>query len=306
MVKKIKRTRKVKKKISTRVRHIHKGVRKNIALVFFICLLFLVLGFFLIKVIKNPPHFFLPIITAIFPGTKRDLVIETYKNEVTNGDRNKKQVALTFDADMTPGMKELILSKQVEGAYNKKVIDILNQTHTKATLFLTGMWIEMYPQETGEFSINPLFELGNHSYSHGSFFGECYGLRYIPEKEKPSEIQKTQTLLEKYAHVKSYLFRFPGGCHSENDLELVRENGIVTVQWDVAGDDGFNQDANSIIYKVIHETQNGSIIVLHLQGAPNAPKTADALPEIISKLKEKGFEFVKISELLNLPGEMRL
>jgi len=49
---------------------------------------------------------------------------------------------------------------------------------------------------------------------------------------------------------------------------------------------------------VIYKTTNGSIIVLHMNGAPNAPRTADTLFEIIEQLKNKGFEFVKLSELL--------
>lgn len=302
---KAKKTQRVNKRISTRAKHLHNGFRENFIFVFFICVIFLTLGFSVIRIIKYPPHFFLPIITAIFPETKRDLVIESYKDVVLHGDRNKKKIALTFDADMTPGMKEMLDSKQVESFYNKKVIDVLNYTHTKATLFLTGMWIELYPQETGEFSRNPLFELGNHSYSHGSFYGQCYGLKYLSDNDKPGEIQKTQMLLEKYAHVENFLFRFPGGCYSSKDLSLVHDNGAITIHWDVAGDDGFNQNTDSIVYKVLSEVQNGSIIVLHLNGGPNSPKTADAISEIIPKLKERGFEFVKVSELLHLPVESR-
>ncbi len=45
---------------------------------------------------------------------------------------------------------------------------------------------------------------------------------------------------------------------------------------------------------------NGSIILLHMNGTPTAPKTAEALPMIISTLKARGYEFVKVSELLGL------
>src|SRR6266403_4414197 len=102
---------------------------------------------------------------------------------IFNGDRDKREIALTFDADMTEGMESQLQSGEVTSYYNKKVIDILNQTQTKATLFLTGMWIEMYPDEARELAQNPLFELGNHSYSHPGFDGDCYGLRRISDDE---------------------------------------------------------------------------------------------------------------------------
>lgn len=225
---------------------------------------------------------------------------------IFHGDRNKKQVALTFDAEMTFGMRDAFLSKQVQSSYDKRIIDVLNKTNTKATLFLTGMWMELYPKETEEFSNNPLFELGSHSYTDSSFSGECYGLKKLTEAEKIEELGTTERLLKVHGHIDNVLFRFPGGCYSPEDIKLIHQAGDIVVHWDVVGEDGFNENASSIVDNVLSKTQNGSIIVLHMNGTPTAPKTSEALPEIISKLKEKGFEFVKVSELLNLPQEQKL
>src|SRR6185369_13151643 len=205
---------------------------------------------------------------------------------IFNGSRDRKEVALTFDADMTLGMENQIRSGEVKSYYNKKVIDILNQTKTKATLFLTGMWIEMYPDDARELARNHLFELGNHSYSHPGFDGDCYGLRHISDDEDDAEIQKTQQLLQSLSGFDNVLFRFPGGCYSKIDVNDVYANGLQAIQWDVAGDDGFNFDTASIERNVLDRVQNGSIIVLHMHGGPNAPMTAEALPKIISTLQE--------------------
>ena len=227
-------------------------------------------------------------------------------NVIFHGSRDKKQIALTFDAEMTDGMKANVLSGKVSGSYDKRIIDILNQTQTKATLFLTGMWIELYPDVTRELSQNPLFELGSHSYSDTSYHGFCYGLYQIPKTLAIEEIGATEKLLRERAGIDNRLFRFPGGCYTPEDVALVNQANDTVVHWDVVGADGFNTNATQVEHNVIDNVQNGSIIVLHMNGAPTAPKTADALPAIISALKAKGFEFVKINELLGFSPEPRV
>lgn len=221
------------------------------------------------------------------------------KNEiVSHGPRDNNMIALTFDADMTPGMKAQLDSGEVATFNDQKIISILNQTQTKATFFMAGMWIELYPQEAREMASNPLFELANHSYSHPSFDGDCFGLGQIVNEQNYSQIHKTQLLLQSSGSIHNNYFRFPGGCYSQDDIESVTSQELTVVHWDVIGHDGFNHDAQSIINNIVPSVQNGSIIVLHLGGEPNTPKTAEILPIIISELKAKGFEFVKVSELL--------
>lgn len=252
-------------------------------------------------------------VSAITSQSKEELYVErgspydkrTVDNTITNvifhGPRDKKRIALTFDAEMTDKMKKDLLSGKVKSSYNKAIIDILRQTSTKATLFLTGMWIMLYPDATKDLSSDPLFELGSHSYTDNSFHGFCYGLKQVPSTLKIEDIGATEKLLREHAGIDNRLFRFPGGCYTPDDVKLVNQANDTVVHWDVVGADGFNKNTNQIVHNVIDNVQNGSIIVLHMNGAPTAPKTADALPAIIKTLKEKGFEFVKVSELLNLP-----
>ncbi len=229
------------------------------------------------------------------------------KNHVIfNGPRDAKKIALTFDAEMTEHMKANVVSGRVKNSYNRKIIDILNQTNTKATLFLTGMWIEMYPDATREFAKNPLFELGSHSYTDSSYSGACYGLKQLPDTLKIEDVGATEILLREHGGIDNRLFRFPGGCYSQHDVDLVAQASDIVVHWDVRGNDGFNQRADQIVHNVVDNTQNGSIIVLHMNGEPTAPKTGEALPEIIKQLKARGFEFVKVNELLGLPPEPRV
>lgn len=222
---------------------------------------------------------------------------------VFHGPIERKEIALTFDADMTPGMKNLLDSGTVASYYDKNVIDVLNSTQTEATLFIAGMWIETYPDVAKELAANPLLELASHSYSHPSFSGDCYGLGEIPDSKNDEEFGKTQTLLKNLTGKDNMLFRFPGGCYSEADLASAQKAGVTVIQWDVAGKDGFNEDALSIENNVIPFVKNGSIIVLHMA---NAPKTAEALAHIIPTLKARGYAFVTVSDLLSSPAPRRV
>lgn len=227
-------------------------------------------------------------------------------NVIFHGPRDKKQIALTFDAEMTDGMKANLLTGRVKSSYDKRIVDTLIATNTKATFFLTGMWIELYPEVTAQLSKNPLFEIGSHSYTDSSYAGYCYGLGQLPNTLKIEDIGATEKLLREHAGIDNRLFRFPGGCYTPDDVKLINQANDTVVHWDVVGADGFNNNTQQIINNIVENTQNGSIIVLHMNGAPTAPHTADALPEIINKLKAKGFTFMKVNELLGRPPEPRV
>lgn len=269
---------------------------------------FLTRNDFLFKTISN---IYEPLaINTVFASEKIEqqtvVQVELPKNDhVFNyGSRDKKQVALTFDADMTPEMKDDLLSGRTKSSYNKNIVDILLSTQTKATIFASGMWVELHPEVMAELSSNPLFEFGNHSYSHPGFDGECWGLTPSADEKNQQEIQKTQELLKLYTNEDNKLFRFPGGCYSQKDLESVWSENLYVVHWDSVGSDGFNDSIENIENNVLFSAQNGSVIVLHFNGPPNSPLTDEALPKIISTLKQKGFEFVKVTELLQLNNEM--
>lgn len=217
---------------------------------------------------------------------------------IFHGERLFPKIALTFDADMTAGMEELLASGRVKSYYDDRLIRILESTNTKVTLFLTGMWIESYPDVAKQLAKNPLFELANHSYDHRGFDGTCYGLRPVSDNQDNEEVMKTQRLLSKLGVTNRY-FRFPGGCYSQTDLDILSSLGLTAIQWDVAGVDGFNDNQAAIEENVLRHVENGSIIVMHMNGIPNEPKTADAVAAIIFELKNRGFQFVKVSELLS-------
>jgi len=214
----------------------------------------------------------------------------------------QKVVALTFDADMTPRMSNELKGGKIASWYNQKVIATLREERVPATLFLAGLWIERYPGVTQDLSVDPLFEIGNHSYSHPGFRSPCYGLASLQKSSQAVEVQKTDTLLRKHATSYKKYFRFPGLCFDTGDVEGIEAQGYTVIGGDVYAGDGFERSTTKIVSNVLAHVRPGSIVILHMHGGPNAPRTADALPDIIKRLRLRGYTFVKVSDLLSLSG----
>jgi len=217
---------------------------------------------------------------------------------ITNGDRNSHNIALTFDADMTSGMLSKLEKKQIKSLYNKAIIDILKTNNIPATIFLTGLWAKKYESVVKELAANSLFEIADHSYSHLAFTSNCYNLETIKKESIANNFKLSKETLEQISGKKISLFRFPGGCYDQNSLKLANQAGLEVIGWDLASGDAFNSNTPAIIKNVVNNAKNGSIIVFHLSGDRYAPKTAEALKVIVKRLKNKGFNFVKVSDLI--------
>ena len=226
--------------------------------------------------------------------------IDNQLSYVEHGNRNINKIALTFDADMTPYMLNELKSGKIKSFYNKEIVNILRTEKVPATIFIAGMWAQNYPDVTKELYNDPLFEIANHSYSHPGFTIKCFTLPPIPSWGKDQEFIKSQEAIKKITGVYPKYFRFPGGCRNQSDIDLANKHGLTVVGWDAASGDSFNNNLPAIINSVKTKTKNGSIILFHFHGNKNAPLSAPALSASIKYLKSKGFQFVKLSELLSV------
>jgi peptidoglycan/xylan/chitin deacetylase (PgdA/CDA1 family) len=205
---------------------------------------------------------------------------------IRHGVRSRPAIALTFDACQSPDSP---------AGYDAAVVDALIRTQTPATLFLGGLWMKNHPVQTRALAENPLFELGNHSWSHADF-----ATLSPPEIER--EIERTQALLRRLGGQQATLFRFPGGSHTDLALQTVSRRGLRAIQWDVvSGDPDPAVSTADIVREVMRQAQNGSIVIMHVNGWGH--HTAQALPDVIRRLREQGYTFVTVSELLAADAE---
>lgn len=214
----------------------------------------------------------------------------------------KKLVALTFDLCEQPN--------EIAG-YQADVVDFLREHQVHATFFAGGKWLLTHRTRAEQLMTDRLFEVGNHSWEHRN-------LRLLSGKKLADEIDGAQLAYEQVrgdlvrsqcvvpgatvpvgelARPRIGLFRFPFGACDQKSLEAIWERGLKVIQWDLSsGDPWAAQKPKSMTRWVLRHAKPGSIIIFHANGRGHG--TGKALPEIVHGLREKGFQFVTVSELL--------
>ena len=188
---------------------------------------------------------------------------------------NEKKVALSFDAAW--GNED-----------TKEILAILKKHRIRVTFFMTGGWVESYPDDVKAIC-KAGHDLGNHSENHKN-------MSQLSDEEKTQEIIYVHNKVKELTGVEMELFRPPYGDYDNQVVLNAKKNGYYTIQWDVDSLDWKDYGVDSIIDTVVNHKNlgNGSIILCH----NGAKYTADALEKVITGLQEKGYEIVPISELI--------
>ncbi|MQY15551.1 hypothetical protein SRB5_57340 [Streptomyces sp. RB5] len=212
-----------------------------------------------------------------------------------HGGRGAKRVALTFDADM--------MSDQVDRAAggerfdNPELIATLRRLQVPSTVFMTGAWADQYPDQARAIGRDPMFEVANHSYSHHAYTTPCYGLPAVDPGTMRADVDRAFAAIRRAGVARPVpYFRFPGGCYDAAALKAVAPTGVTAVQWDVESGDAFATDAGAVAEQVLAGVRPGSVVVMHCTSSA-APVTEEAVRTIVPELRERGYRFVKVSEL---------
>ncbi|MFC4017358.1 polysaccharide deacetylase family protein [Micromonospora sp. GCM10011542] len=220
---------------------------------------------------------------------------------VRHGPRVGNRVALTFDADMTDGMLGNLRSGRVKSYANLRILDLLEREDVPATFFLTGKWVERYPEVTRRLAGNPRFELANHTYGHEAFTDDCYDLPRVAANGMTGTVARTFQAMEPYGGRQTRYFRFPGLCHDPTALAALAPLGVTVVDGDVVSGDPFATAWEPIVRAVLDNVRPGSIVIMHVTEA-NAAMTDEALPHILAGLRERGLVPAPLSEVLAAAG----
>ncbi len=174
--------------------------------------------------------------------------------------------------------------------HTDSLLAILEKNDVKCTFFAVEFWVEKYP-EYAQKIVNAGHELGTHSRTH-SYMSK------LSKAQISDELKTSSDAIERITGQKTDLFRAPYGDYDDLLIDTAKEMGLYTVQWDVDSLDWKNLSATEIALRVVNGAKNGSIILCHNNGL----HTAEALPVILSTLKNRGYSFVPIGELIYKDG----
>ena len=167
-----------------------------------------------------------------------------------------------------------------------KKIAISFDCDVRATFFMVEFWAEKYPEYVRKIALGGN-EIGTHSSTH-SYMSKLSG------EEIRAELASSSAAIEKVTGKKVELFRAPYGDYDDLLIETAQSMGLYTIQWDVDSLDWKDLSATDISMRIINNVKSGSIILCHNNGL----HTAEALPIVLDTLKNSGYEFVPIGELI--------
>jgi len=212
---------------------------------------------------------------------------------------------LSYDIDQLGGQKKQVVISFDDGPdprWTPKILDILKEKGVPAAFFVIGDEANRAPdilkREYAEGH-----EIGNHTFTHPKF-------DEISKTQTKWELNLTQRLIESTIGVKSILFRPPYGIDHQPEyaeevatLPYPQELGYIIVGQRIDPNDWRMPDelhqipTQEIVEGVMQQADKGNIILLH-DGGGDRSHTVEALPQIIDQLKERGYRFVSVSDLI--------
>lgn len=215
----------------------------------------------------------------------------------------RKVVAITFD---------LCELETISNGYDYRIVDFLRHEGIPATFFMGGKWMNTHPERAMQVMACPLFEIGNHAWSHGNF-------ALMEESMARSQVLRTQAQYEAlrdeltsravsagleatFASAipqEMTLFRLPYGRSSAKALRLLGSLGFRVIQWDIVAErlPGDNAEPQ-VAEECAAQAQPGSILLFHANGVP---LNSHLLVErVVGLLRAEGYTFVTVSDLLRM------
>lgn len=189
----------------------------------------------------------------------------------------QRKVALTFDDG--------------PGPHTERILDILTEYNVQATFFVVGFQVEKFPGILSRI-VQEGHLVGNHSYSHSDF-------SELSLTEVNREIEYTNQLIKRETDHKPELVRPPYGRITNQQLENLIKEGYRFINWSVDSLD-WDEDYNNhelMLSRIENTIHPGAIILLHDAGGDRS-QTEKLLPALIESLRDRGYEFVTVEELL--------
>lgn len=188
--------------------------------------------------------------------------------------KGEKGVALTFNIGWGDKKAEPIL-------------DLLQKEKVPATFFLAGSWAERHPELVARMAKEG-HEIGILGYDYVDYSD-------VKPEKITQDLSKAKTAFEKLKVENIALTRAPTGHFKQETLQITNRFDYTLVHWSIDSKDWTNPGIETIV-KNASAAKKGDILLFH--ASDSAKQTAEALPQVIAKLKKKKLAFVTVSEMI--------
>ena len=192
----------------------------------------------------------------------------------------KKVIALTFDDGPWPNT-------------TAKVLDILKKNRIKSTFFVVGQNVKNYPDLTKQIVADGHI-IANHTWHHWYHQMNAQAAAY--------EVANTGDIIYQTTGVRTSLFRPPGGIMNNGVAAYAKNNKYAVIMWSADSMDYSRPAVPRLMNNIFREAKPGGIVLMH-DGGGDRSHTVKALPEIISRFRKQGYEFVTVPELLEMQDQ---
>ncbi|MGA8942905.1 MAG: polysaccharide deacetylase family protein [Thermoactinomyces sp.] len=197
-----------------------------------------------------------------------------------SGTGPEKKIALTFDDGP-------------DARYTGQILDILKRYNVSATFFVIGKQVQYFP-EVVQRMVREGHVVAGHSWSHPN-------LAKLSDAQVRQEIVRTNQAVKNVTGKNMAMIRAPYGSVKGKE-KVINQMGISIVGWNIdTWDWKAGRTPRQVTQAVLQNLSPGSIVLKH-SGGGDRSATVQALPKIIESLQQKGYEFVTVNELLEIPA----
>ncbi len=170
-----------------------------------------------------------------------------------------------------------------------KLLDILKERNIKCTFFVIGKNAKAYPKIIQRMLAEG-HEIANHTWTHCSLTSRS-------DAQIRSELQQSEDALVAAANYRPHLIRPPYGAINTRIKQLMfTEFGYPTIMWSVDPQDWRRPGSSVVTSRLVNGAHPGAIMLSHDIHAP----TIQAMPSMFDQLLAKGYQFVTVSQLINM------
>jgi peptidoglycan/xylan/chitin deacetylase (PgdA/CDA1 family) len=193
-----------------------------------------------------------------------------------SADISAKQIAISFDDGPAP-------------AHTAEILQVLKANNVPAVFFCIGQNIAANEDLLKEITANGHI-IGNHSHSHHFWFD------LFSAKKMQQDLEQMNGQVKKTTGLVPRLFRPPYGVTTPNMKKVMQQTGLTAIGWNIRSLDTVIKDEKKLLQKITGSLQPGAIVLLH----DTSSVTLSILPSFIAIARSRGYEFVRLDQLLNI------